>query len=146
MRVTKETIMMETAKLWSKRSTCKRMQVGAVIAYQDRPISAGYNGAPSGMEHCNDDNCASQPQCDRTIHAEMNAILFAARYGLSTEGTTLYTTHQPCLNCAKAIINAGIQRVVYLHPYRKNDGLNFLLNSGIELIHLEERLNINGKA
>jgi dCMP deaminase len=136
-RISREGLMMATAKLWSLRSTCRRLQVGAVIALNDRPISSGYNGAPSGMEHCNKENCSSLQKCDRTIHAEMNAILFAARHGIPTEGTTLYTTHQPCIDCAKAIINAGIKTVYYEFPYRLTNGLRLLEDAGIEIILYE---------
>ena len=135
-RVPQSLIHMAAALLWATRSTCKRLQVGAVLAKGGRTISTGYNGAPSGLPHCNDENCKSQPQCKRTVHAEMNAILFAARYGISTEGAELYTTHSPCIDCAKAIINAGIKKVYYIEEYRNREGLELLEQAGIELYKL----------
>jgi dCMP deaminase len=135
-RINRDQKFMMQAGIEAMRSTCCRLHVGAIIAFDDRPIASGYNGAPSGMEHCNDDNCTSQPQCDRTVHAEMNAILFAAKYGVPIEGATLYTTHQPCLNCAKAIINSGIDRVVYEFPYRKREGLDLLEKARVEVVQL----------
>lgn len=131
-RVPQTLIHMSTALLWAARSTCQRLQVGAVLAKRGRTISTGYNGAPSGLPHCNDDNCKNQSQCKRTVHAEMNAILFAARYGISTEGAELYTTHSPCIDCAKAIINAGIKKVYYLEEYRSQEGIELLKSAGIE--------------
>lgn len=139
-RISQPLIHMFAALLWATRSTCQRLQVGAVLAKGGRTISTGYNGAPSGLPHCNEDNCKSQTQCKRTVHAEMNAILFAARYGISTEGTELYTTHSPCIDCAKAIINAGIKRVYYLEEYRSQDGIELLELAGVEVykITIEE--------
>mgnify|MGYP001946569404 FL=1 len=132
-RISQPLIHMFAAVLWATRSTCQRLQVGAVLAKGGRTISTGYNGAPSGLPHCNEDNCKIQPQCKRTVHAEMNAILFAARYGISTEGTELYTTHSPCIDCAKAIINAGIKKVYYLKEYRSRDGIELLELAGVEV-------------
>lgn len=141
-RISQPVIHMFTAVLWSMRSTCQRLRVGAVLAKDGRTISTGYNGAPSRLPHCNEDNCKSQPQCKRTVHAEMNAILFAARYGISTEGAELYTTHSPCIDCAKAIINAGIKKVYYVEEYRSRDGIELLELAGIEVYRIS--INENG--
>ena len=141
-RISQSVIHMFTAVLWSMRSTCQRLRVGAVLAKEGRTISTGYNGAPSRLPHCNEDNCKSQPQCKRTVHAEMNAILFAARYGISTEGAELYTTHSPCIDCAKAIINAGIKKVYYVEEYRSRDGIELLELAGIEVYRIS--INENG--
>lgn len=126
MRTTRDQMGMGMACVVAKRSTCDRLQVGAVISRDGRVISSGYNGNIVGMDHCNHQEHPSIP-CTTAVHAEANAILFAARYGMSTEGATLYTTHQPCLQCAKMIINAGIVRVCYEHPYRDNSGLDLLI-------------------
>lgn len=126
MRATRDGMLMGMARVVANRSTCDRLQVGAVIAREGRVISSGYNGNIVGMNHCSHVEHPSIP-CTSAVHAEANAILFAARYGVSTEGAALYTTHQPCLNCAKMIINSGISLVAYDHPYRDNSGLDLLL-------------------
>ena len=119
------------AKTVATRGTCPRRNVGAVITRDKRIISTGYNGSPRGMPHCIDVGCdikilknpegKEQEYCLRTVHAELNAIIQAAIHGVSTEGATLYCTDEPCGNCAKAIVNAGIKRVVFLHPYHDPD-------------------------
>lgn len=127
MRISREGMLMHMARAVAKRSTCDRLHVGAVIARDGRVISSGYNGNIMGMDHCNHQEHPSVP-CESAVHAEANAILFAARYGMSTEGAELYTTHQPCLQCAKMIVNAGICRVVFEVAYRDNSGLDLLLS------------------
>lgn len=102
----------------ANRSTCPRANVGAIIVAENRIISMGYNGAPSGMEHCEDVGCDMEnDHCVRAIHAEANAIVFAARNGISTKGTALYVTHFPCKACTKLILNSGITEVYFLHLY-----------------------------
>ena len=118
-------MLMNMAFVVAKRGTCDRLQVGAVIARDGRVISSGYNGNIIGQDHCDHDEFSNMG-CTDAVHAEANAILFAARYGTSTEGAHLFTTHQPCLNCAKMIINAGISKVFYSYPYRDISGLNLL--------------------
>lgn len=92
----------------------------------------GYNGAPRGIEHCN--HVGDNNPCTVSVHAEANAIAFAAREGVSLLGTELHTTDEPCLNCAMLILNSGITRVIYYSPYRLHDGLDLLTSSGIELV------------
>ena len=115
---------MEIAHVVAGRSTCLHRQVGAVLVQGKQIVSTGYNGAPSGHPHCLDIGCARQgvpsgqrSELCRAAHAEQNAINFAARYGISIEGATLYTTHYPCSWCAKSIVNAGIVRVIYDEDY-----------------------------
>jgi len=115
---------MNIAIIVSSRSTCLRRRVGAVIVRGKQIVSTGYNGSPQSMEHCLDVGCAREgvPSGERSelcrgAHAEQNAINFAARYGISIEHATIYTTHLPCSWCSKSIINAGIERVVFLHDY-----------------------------
>ena len=114
---------MEMAALTARRSTCLRRQVGAVIVQNKHIIATGYNGAPRGLTHCGDleGGCLRQQlgvpsgerhELCRALHAEQNAIIQAAALGNSIEGGTIYITHQPCVICAKMIINAGIQRIV----------------------------------
>lgn len=86
-----------------------------------------------GLPHCDESNCSPEHPCTRTVHAEAGAIAFAAKIGISTEGTTLYTTFSPCLDCAKLIINAGIIEVVYLKKYRKTEGIDLLHQTGIKV-------------
>ncbi len=115
---------MEIARVVARRSTCLHRQCGAVIVMGKQIVSTGYNGAPSGHPHCLDIGCAREnvpsgerSELCRAAHAEQNAINFAARYGISIEGATLYTTHYPCSWCAKSIVNAGITRVIYSEDY-----------------------------
>jgi dCMP deaminase len=100
----------DCADIWSKRSTCPRLHVGAVLVdTRNIPICSGYNGAVRNAPHCTEVGCLIvDGHCMRAAHAEINAIVQAARIGAETEGATLYVTQQPCLNCANAIIQAGI--------------------------------------
>lgn len=126
-------MLMRTATVISLRGTCERASVGAVIAREGRIISTGYVGAPSGLPHCTTVGCevGNHGGCTRTVHAEANAISFAARAGTSTDGSKLYCTHSPCLECAKLIINAGIIAVYFETPYRDTSGLALLVTAGI---------------
>ncbi len=136
---------MEIAEVVAKRSTCLRNQVGALIVKNKRILSTGYNGAPTGLPHCLDVGCLRQDVASgtrhelcRAVHAEQNAIIQAALHGVSTEGSTLYCTHQPCILCAKMIINAAMVRVVYLHSYPDGEAQRFLEQAGIEVSQLME--------
>jgi dCMP deaminase len=113
---------MNIASVIALRGTCPRAKVGAVLAKEGRIISTGYNGSPSGTPHCEDAGCIldKRAKCTRTVHAELNCICFAAKHGIVTKGATLYVTYAPCLECAKAIINAGIKEVFYLKEYIPN--------------------------
>ncbi|NOZ70669.1 MAG: dCMP deaminase [Chloroflexi bacterium] len=118
----------------AKRSTCDRAHVGAVIVRDRRILTTGYNGSPSGLPHCDDvGHLLVDGHCVRTIHAEQNAIVQAGYLGVSVRGGTLYVTHQPCLTCAKLIINAGIRRVVYAGTYPDNLARQFLAEAGVGL-------------
>ncbi len=136
---------MEIAKVVAKRSTCLRQNVGAVIVKDKRILSTGYNGAPMGLPHCLDIGCLREElnvpsgerhELCRAVHAEQNAIIQAAVHGVSIKGATLYTTHQPCIMCAKMIINAGIVRVVYGKRYADERGLEFLKEAGIKIDYM----------
>lgn len=130
-------VMLGTAMLFAGRSTCMRKQVGAVLAIDNRIISIGYNGAPSGMEHCNPEICNENQPCERTVHAEMNTIAFAAKHGISTEGSVMYVTLEPCLNCSKAMINAGIKKLYYVESYRDHAGIDLLIAAGVKVYQME---------
>jgi dCMP deaminase len=115
MRMTREEMYAAMAIIVSQRGTCKRAKAGAVLIKDNRIVSMGYNGAPEGLPHCLDVGCLMEGgHCIRTVHAEANLIAFAAREGIPTKGCTIYVTFEPCLTCAKLIINAGIRRVVVL--------------------------------
>lgn len=122
---------MDMANLASTRATCPRASVGAVIVKDKKVISTGYNGAPKGMKHCTEIGCLMvNNSCVRGIHAEANAILQAKQ---DLTGATIYTTHQPCVNCAKLIMGAGIARVVYNHQYWDQTGERLFLEGGYVL-------------
>ena len=131
MRVSRDEMLINIARVSAMRATCLRLSVGAAIAKEGRIISTGYNGSPAGTPHCDESNCTSEQACTRTIHAEAGAISFAARHGVSLNGASMYLTHAPCLDCAKLMINTGIVEVVYDIPYRKTDGVDLLRSVGI---------------
>jgi dCMP deaminase len=133
-RITRETMLTEIATVVSRRSTCPRKAVGAVIAIDGRILSLGYNGTPAGLPHCTEVGCNVGPDggCTRAVHAELNAIAFAAKQGISLDGSTLYVTISPCLKCAQAIINAGIIGVWYLKMYRDLSGISLLEEAGVD--------------
>lgn len=138
---------MNIAREVGKRGTCDRGRLGAVIVKDKRIISTGYAGAPAGLEHCDevghlfaknvDDEGNISEHCVRTAHAEQNAIVQAALHGVSTEGATLYQKFEPCFNCAKMIINAGIKRVVCEKKYHAARlTREFFKKAGVELVVL----------
>jgi dCMP deaminase len=136
-------MMMGIARMVSLRSTCDRLHVGAAIARDSRVISTGYNGNVSGSIHCNhrsegvDGGWGTGP-CETAVHAEANALVFAARHGVAVLDAELWTTHMPCLGCAKLIINAGITQVWYEHDYRKREGLELLIQTGLFVFRVRE--------
>jgi dCMP deaminase len=126
---------LQMAQIWAKNSYCKRRQVGALLVKDRMIISDGYNGTPSGFENeCEDKNHLTKPY---VLHAEANAITKVAKSNNNSEGATLYVTTSPCIECSKLIIQAGIVRIVYLHHYSKNEGLQLLERAGIEVVHLK---------
>lgn len=122
---------LDMAAIWARNSYCRRRQVGALIVKDRMIISDGYNGTPSGFENvCEDETGATKPY---VLHAEANAISKVAKSGNSSDGSTLYVTASPCLECAKLIIQAGIRRVVYRDEYRLTDGVDLLRRAGIDV-------------
>ena len=123
------------AHIWAENSYCKRRKVGAVLVKDKMIISDGYNGTPSGFEN----ECEENPETTKpyVLHAEANAITKVAKSNNSSEGSTLYVTTSPCIECSKLIIQAGIKRVVFDEKYRITDGLELLERAGIELINKE---------
>lgn len=134
-RPSREEALLQTAVIWAARSTCSRRHVGCVIHREGRILVQGYNGAPTGLPHCPDIGQPPfhSPETCRAVHAEQNAIAWAARVGVGLLGSQLVCTDEPCLSCARSIINAGIESVVYVRPYRLNDGLVLLGEAGIEV-------------
>ena len=137
---------MEITELVSKRSTCLRRKVGAVIVQDKRILTTGYNGAPRGLLHCLEVGClreekevasGERQELCRGLHAEQNAIVQAALYGISIKGSILYCTTQPCVTCAKMIINAGIKRIIYKEKYRDELARKLFKESGAIEIYYE---------
>lgn len=124
------------ARIWSENSYCRRRQVGALIVKDKMIISDGYNGTPSGFDNiCENADGVTFPY---VLHAEANAITKVARSHNSSDGSTLYVTASPCMECSKLIIQAGIKRVVFSELYRITDGLDLLREAGVETVHIPD--------
>lgn len=122
------------ARIWAENSYCKRLQVGALVVKDNRIISDGYNGTPSGFENvCEDEEGVTKPY---VLHAEANAISKVAASNNNSSGSTVYVTHAPCMECSKLIIQAGVKRVVYAQKYRLTAGIDLLLQAGIQVDYL----------
>lgn len=141
-RISPDEYFMEIAHVVSKRATCHRHQVGAILVKDKHVISTGYNGAPAGMKDCLEIGClrdqlniptGERHELCRAIHAEQNTIIQAALHGKTTEGATLYCTINPCIVCAKIIINSKIKKVVFEGDYPDNTGINYLKEAGIKV-------------
>jgi len=146
-RLSWEAYFMEIAKLVARRSTCLRRQVGAVLVKDKKILATGYNGAPTGLEHCTDVGCMREDlnipsgerhELCRGLHAEQNAIIQAAYHGVSIQGSTLFCTNLPCSICIKMVINAGITTVVFLNGYADALSLDLIAKSGVKLIKFGE--------
>lgn len=120
------------AAIWAENSYCKRRQVGCLLVKNKMIISDGYNGTPTGFEN----DCETEDNRSKAyvLHAEANAITKVAMSSNSSDGSTLYVTDSPCIECAKLIIQAGIKRVVYSRAYRLTDGVDLLTRAGIEVV------------
>lgn len=148
-RPTWDEYFMEMAELTAKRATCSRRQVGAVIVRDNRAVATGYNGAPRGLAHCEEKGgCLRQKlnipsgqrhELCRALHAEQNAIISAASMGNAIEGGTIYITHQPCVICAKMIVNAGIRRIVVREGYPDELSMEILDEAGLKVERLGEK-------
>ena len=140
---------MQMAELTAQRSTCLRRQVGAIIVKEKHIIATGYNGAPKGLPHCEElGGCLREKleipsgerhELCRALHAEQNAIIQAATLGQSREGATIYITHQPCIICAKMIINAGISRIVIRRGYPDEMSREMLGEAGLKVELIGEK-------
>jgi dCMP deaminase len=126
------------ANLAATRATCPRRRVGAVLVRDNRVLATGYNGSVRGAPHCDDVGCllvqhAGRDSCVRTVHAELNAILQCAALGISSYGATLYCTDFPCVSCAKALVQAGVVKIIYLSEYPDANSSEILRDGGIVL-------------
>lgn len=124
----------------AERATCTRRHIGAILVKDKRILATGYNGVPSGLAHCEEVGClrekrgipsGTQHELCRGIHAEQNAVIQAARHGIAIDGATCYCTHQPCVLCAKILINAGVKEIVYREPYPDELAQEMLAEAGI---------------
>lgn len=140
-----DSYFMQLAQVVAGRSTCLRRQVGAVIVKDKQILSTGYNGSPSGLKHCAEVGCLRQklgiPSGERTeicraVHAEQNALIQAAKHGVTINEADIYTTVQPCVLCTKLLINAGIKRVVYAVAYPDKLACEMALEAGLELVQM----------
>ena len=137
---------MQIAHLVATRATCPRRSVGAIVVRDKHIVATGYNGAPAGLPHCPNDGqfndwpvgCLISGHGMRSLHAEQNCLLQAAKIGVSCEGSTMYVTCQPCNNCAKMIINAGVSRVVYEGDYPDDFSLELFRDSKMEVLRYKE--------
>ena len=143
-RISFEDLFVETTKLVAKRSSCVKAQQAALLIKDNRIISFGYNGPPAGTLNCLEDGgedvCGkdSNGSCFLGVHAEQNAIGYAARNGIDTEGCIIYCTMSPCISCAKLVVAAGIKEFYYIDEYRLDDGLRFLEYCGIRAWKIEK--------
>jgi len=146
MRPTWDEYFMEIVELIKTRSTCLRRQVGAMIVKDKRILSTGYNGAPMGCKHCLEIGCLRQQlnipsgerhELCRGIHAEQNAIVQAAYSGVSIKGGTLYVTAQPCTLCAKMLINAGIEKIIFKGDYPDELAMSLLRDASVRIVKYE---------
>lgn len=156
MRPSRDETSMALARVMAERGTCERAKVGVVISLHGRVLCTGYNGAPPGLDHClhtctcgagryegevasgiHIGDCDFRPSnhCEVAVHAEANAIAWAARHGISLEGADLFTTLAPCMACAKLIAVAGIKRVQCGREYKGLDGLPVMEAAGIEIMY-----------
>ncbi|WP_445490307.1 ComE operon protein 2 [Niallia sp. 03133] len=137
-RISWDKYFMAQSELLALRSTCTRLAVGATIVRDKRIIAGGYNGSIAGGVHCIDEGCyVIDNHCVRTIHAEMNALLQCAKFGVATEGADIYVTHFPCLQCCKAVIQAGIKTVYYANDYKNHPyAVELFKQAGISMIQV----------
>jgi len=126
---------MQIAHTVATRATCPRASVGAVLVRDHRILTTGYNGAPRGVAHCTEAGCMLvNEHCQRATHAEANAIVQGALHGVGLQGATAYCTHQPCVNCSKLLISAGITKIVYDQPYPDAIASELLAEAGVALV------------
>lgn len=138
-RISWDQYFMAQSHLLALRSTCTRLMVGATIVRDNRIIAGGYNGSVSGSVHCIDEDCyVIDGHCVRTVHAEANALLQCAKFGVPTDGAEIYVTHFPCLQCCKQLIQAGITKVCYAADYKNHPyAIELFKEANIEMKQVE---------
>jgi len=148
MRPAWDEYFMRIAFLVRERSTCLRRKVGAVTVKDKHILATGYNGAPSGIRHCSETGCLREKlnvpsgqrhELCRGLHAEQNAIIQAALHGVSLHGSVMYVTNQPCIICAKMLINAGIKEIIIAEGYPDELAEEFLDEAGVSV----RRMDVN---
>jgi dCMP deaminase len=128
---------LKLAMLASERATCPRMHCGCVLVKDKNVIATGYNGSIPGDQHCEEIGCLIvENHCVRTVHAEMNALIQAAKRGHGIDGATAYVTNMPCTTCAKALVTAGIKRVVVFSDYHDTMALDFFKKGQVEIVKI----------
>jgi dCMP deaminase len=126
---------MEIARTVATRATCPRASVGAVLVREHRILTTGYNGSPRGVAHCSEVGCTLvNDHCMRATHAEANAVVQGALHGVNLDGSTAYCTHQPCVNCSKLLISAGVRKIVYDTAYPDLIAQELLAEAGVALV------------
>jgi dCMP deaminase len=126
---------MQIARTVGTRATCPRAAVGCVMVRRHRILTTGYNGAPRGVAHCTEVGCTLvNEHCMRATHAEANAVVQGALHGVSLESATAYCTHQPCVNCSKLLISAGVTKIVYEQAYPDSLAIALLAEAGVALV------------
>lgn len=147
MRPSYDEYFMEIARVVSTRSTCLRRKVGAIIVKDKHILATGYNGAPKGFKHCSETGCIREKlgvergerhELCRGLHAEQNAIIQAAVFGISIKNGIMYTTHFPCSVCAKMLVNAGIKEIIYQNDYPDKLAEKILMESNIKVRKLKK--------
>lgn len=143
-----EEYLIQIAQLVGTRSTCLRRKVGAILVKDKRILSTGYNGAPAKLAHCAETGClrvklkipsGERQEICRGVHAEQNAIIQASLYGISIKGAVLYSTHQPCVTCAKMLINTGVKKIIFQGEYPDRLARKMLEEGKIELIKIGDK-------
>jgi dCMP deaminase len=142
-RISRTELYIEVARLFSKRATCLRGQVGAALVHDKRIIATGYNGPPENVEHCSEHKCDLSKPCTHSVHAEANLIAFCAKHGIATNNSAIVITTCPCKKCSELIIQSGISMVVYDSDYRDDSGIALLEEAGILLIKYAPDIKIN---
>lgn len=151
MRPSWDEYFMDIVELVKKRSTCLRRQVGALIVKDKRILATGYNGAPAGCKHCTEIGClrdelkvpsGQRHEICRAAHAEQNAIVQAAYSGTSVKNSVMYVTTQPCVLCAKLIINAGITKIMFKGDYPDTLAMELLQEAGVRVVKYEEQSEV----
>jgi dCMP deaminase len=142
-----ERYFLSIARQVATRSTCLRRQVGCIIVLERRIVSTGYNGAPSGLPHCEETGCVRETkgvasgerhELCRGLHAEQNAIIQAAMHGTAVRGGSLFCTHKPCILCTKMLINAGLRCVYFAEGYEDEMADEMAREAGLRLVHLSD--------